>query len=141
MGQRGTQVVKEASDIVLRDDRFPSLVAAMEQGRVLFDNIHKFVFYLLSCNLSEIAVISLASLLNAPLPIKPLQILFLNLVTEVFPALALGVGEGEETIMKRPPRNPKEPILTRRHWLRIGGFSAWITVSVLGVLALALAEF
>jgi Ca2+-transporting ATPase len=139
MGQRGTQVAKEAADMVLQDDRFSSIVAAVEQGRVIFDNIRKFVLYLLSCNISEIAVISLASLVNAPLPIRPLQILFLNLVTDVFPALALGVGEGEKTIMKRPPRDPKEPILTRRHWIEMGGFSALITVAVLGVLALALA--
>jgi Ca2+-transporting ATPase len=139
MGRRGTQVAKEAADMVLQDDRFSSIVAAVEQGRVIFDNIRKFVLYLLSCNISEIAVISLASLVNAPLPIRPLQILFLNLVTDVFPALALGVGEGEATIMERPPRDPNEPILTRRHWLEMGGFSALITIAVLGVLALSLA--
>ena len=139
MGRRGTQVAKEAADMVLQDDSFSSIVAAVEQGRVIFDNIRKFVLYLLSCNISEIAVISLASLVNAPLPIRPLQILFLNLVTDVFPALALGVGEGEAAIMKHPPRDPEEPILTRRHWIEMGGFSALITISVLGVLALALA--
>jgi Ca2+-transporting ATPase len=139
MGRRGTQVAKEAADMVLQDDRFSSIVAAVEQGRVIFDNIRKFVLYLLSCNISEIAVISLASLVNAPLPIRPLQILFLNLVTDVFPALALGVGEGEATIMKRLPRDPQEPILTRRHWLEMGGFSALITAAVLGAMALALA--
>jgi Ca2+-transporting ATPase len=138
MGQRGTQVAKEAADMVLQDDSFSSIVAAVEQGRVIFDNIRKFVLYLLSCNISEIAVISLASLANAPLPIQPLQILFLNLVTDVFPALALGVGEGEAAIMQRPPRDPKEPILTRRHWIEMGGFSALITVAVLGIFALAL---
>jgi Ca2+-transporting ATPase len=139
MGERGTQVAKEAADMVLQDDRFSSIVAAVEQGRVIFDNIRKFVFYLMSCNISEIAVISLASLVNAPLPLQPLQILFLNLVTDVFPALALGVGEGEKAIMHRPPRNPQEPILTRRHWVEMGGFSALITFSVLGVMAIALA--
>ena len=138
MGKRGTQVAKEAADMVLQDDRFSSIVAAVEQGRVIFDNIRKFVFYLMSCNISEIAVITLASLINAPLPLQPLQILFLNLVTDVFPALALGVGEGEEAIMRHPPRNPKEPILTRRHWVEMGGFSALITFSVLGVMAVAL---
>ncbi|MGD2041010.1 MAG: cation-transporting P-type ATPase, partial [Anaerolineae bacterium] len=138
MGQRGTQVAKEAADMVLQDDRFSSIVTAVEQGRVIFDNIRKFVLYLLSCNISEIAVISLASLVNAPLPIRPLQILFLNLVTDVFPALALGVGEGEGTIMKRPPRDPQEPILTGRHWIKMGGFSVLITITVLGVLAVSL---
>ncbi len=95
---------------------------------------------LLSCNISEIAVVSLASIVNAPLPIRPLQILFLNLVTDVFPALALGVGEGEEAIMERPPRDPQEPILTRRHWAEMGGFSGLITLAVLGVLAIAVAS-
>jgi Ca2+-transporting ATPase len=135
-GVNDAPALKKA-DMILQDDRFSSIVAAVKQGRVIFDNIRKFVLYLLSCNISEIAVISLASLVNAPLPIRPLQILFLNLVTDVFPALALGVGEA--TIMQRPPRDPKEPILTRRHWIEMGGFSALITVAVLGVLALALA--
>ena len=138
MGQRGTQVAREAADMILEDDRFSSIVTAVEQGRVIFGNIRRFVLYLLSCNVSEIAVISLASLVNAPLPIRPLQILFLNLVTDVFPALALGVGEGEPAIMERPPRDPGEPILTRRHWIEMGGFSALITAAVLGVMALAL---
>jgi len=122
MGMRGTQVAREASDMVLQDDRFSSIVAAVEQGRVIFGNIRKFVLYLLSCNMSEIAVISLASLVNAPLPIQPLQILYLNLVTDVFPALALGVGEGEKG----------------DHWISIGGYSLFITAGVLGAFALAL---
>jgi Ca2+-transporting ATPase len=138
MGNRGTQVAREASDMVLQDDRFSSIVTAVEQGRVIFGNIRKFVLYLLSCNMSEIAVISLASLASAPLPIQPLQILYLNLVTDVFPALALGVGEGEETVMHRPPRDPGEPILTRDHWISMGGYSLLITVGVLGAFALAL---
>jgi Ca2+-transporting ATPase len=137
MGQRGTQVAQEAADMVLRDDAFFSIVAAVEQGRVIFGNIRKFVFYLLSCNISEILVVSLASLLNAPLPIRPLQILYLNLVTDVFPALALGVGEGDASIMKKPPRDPKEPVLTHDHWRSIAGYGLLITVSVLGAFALA----
>ena len=138
MGQRGTQVAREAADMILEDDRFSTIVTAVEQGRVIFGNIRKFVLYLLSCNMSEIAVISLASLANAPLPIQPLQILYLNLVTDVFPALALGVGEGEELIMQRPPRDPQEPILVRDHWLTMGVYSLFITAAVLGVFALAL---
>ncbi|HEX3036255.1 MAG TPA: cation-transporting P-type ATPase [Thermodesulfobacteriota bacterium] len=138
MGKRGTQVAREAADMVLKDDAFSTIVVAVEQGRVIFNNIRKFVFYLLSCNVSEIMVVSLASFVNAPLPILPLQILFLNLVTDVFPALALGVGEGDPEVMKRSPRNPKEPILTRRRWLSIGGYGSIITVSVLGAFALAL---
>jgi Ca2+-transporting ATPase len=141
MGQRGTQVAKEAADMVLKDDAFSTIVAAIEQGRAIFNNIRKFVLYLLSCNGAEIMIVGLASLLNAPLPILPLQILFLNLVTDVFPALALGVGEGDPHIMKRPPRDPEEPILTDRHWLTIVGYSSLISVAVLGALGIALAWF
>jgi Ca2+-transporting ATPase len=137
MGERGTQVAKEAADMVLKDDRFSSIVAAIKQGRAIFNNIRKFVLYLLSCNVGEIMIVGLASLINAPLPILPLQILFLNLVTDVFPALALGVSEGDPHIMDRQPRDPKEPILTRRHWIAIVGYSSIITLSVLGALAAA----
>lgn len=138
MGQRGTQVAREAADMVLQDDRFSTITVAIEQGRVIFNNIRTFVIYLVSCNLSEILVIGLASLVNAPLPILPLQILFLNLVTDVFPALALGVSEGHRGIMDRPPRDPKEPFLTAAHWRRIGGFSFLLTLPVLAGLAIAL---
>lgn len=124
--------------MVLKDDAFATIVAAIEQGRVIFDNIRKFVLYLLSCNASEVLVVGLASLFHAPLPILPLQILFLNLVTDVFPALALGVGEGERDIMARPPRDPREPILTRRHWWAIAGYSLLITAVVLIAFGLAL---
>jgi Ca2+-transporting ATPase len=138
MGQRGTQVAREAADIILKDDAFATIVAAVEHGRVIFTNIRKFVVYLMSCNVSEIMAVSLATVVNAPLPILPLQILFLNLVTDVFPALALGAGEGDPAIMKESPRDPREPILTRQHWLAIGGYGFVITLSVLGALALAL---
>jgi Ca2+-transporting ATPase len=138
MGQRGTQVAQEASDMVLMDDAFSSIVSAIEQGRVIFENIRKFVFYLLSCNVSEIFVVGLASMLTVPLPILPLQILFLNLVTDVFPALALGFGEGEEFIMEKPPRDPDEPILDRSHWTGIGFFGLVFTGAVMGALLLAL---
>ncbi len=105
MGLRGTQVAREASDMVLKDDAFPTIIAAVQQGRIIFNNIRKFVLYLMSCNVSEIFVVFLASLINAPLPILPLQILFLNFVTDVFPALALGVGEGDPAVMKKHPRD------------------------------------
>lgn len=90
------------------------------------------MLYLLSCNLNEILVIGLASVVNAPLPILPLQILFLNLVTDVFPALALGVGESDRAAMREPPRDPQEPILALGHWLAIGGYGVIITLGVLG---------
>jgi len=138
MGRRGTQVAREAADMILEDDAFSTIVAAIEQGRIIFGNIRKFVLYLLSCNVSEIMIVGLASLANAPLPILPLQILFLNLVTDVFPALALGVGEGEPRMMQRPPRDPREPILEPHHWYTIGGYGLLITLAVLGALAVAL---
>jgi Ca2+-transporting ATPase len=131
MGKRGTQVAQEAADIVLRDDKFSTIVYAVEEGRVIFNNIRKFVLYLLSCNMSEILVIALFSLLPIPLPIHPLQILFLNLVTDVFPALALGVGEGDASVMHRDPRPADEPIIKRGHWLAIGGYGTLITTAVL----------
>jgi Ca2+-transporting ATPase len=138
MGRRGTQVAREAADMVLKDDAFSSIVAAIEQGRIIFNNIRKFVFYLLSCNLSEIMAVALASMANAPLPILPLQILFLNLVTDVFPALALGLGEADPAVMKQPPRDPQTPILKRGHWIRVGVHGFVITLAVLGALGLAL---
>ncbi|GAB4334520.1 MAG: cation-transporting P-type ATPase [Candidatus Abyssubacteria bacterium] len=137
MGLRGTQVAREAADMVLKDDAFSTIVTAIQQGRVIFDNIRKFILFLLSCNVSEVMVVSFASLVNAPLPILPLQILFLNLITDVFPALALGVGEGDPDVMKRRPRDPREPILALSHWIAIGGYGLLITASVLTAFALA----
>ena len=131
MGKRGTQVAHEASDIVLKDDAFATIVQAIEQGRIIFSNIRKFVFYLLSCNLGEIAIIFFASLIGSDLPILPLQILFLNLVTDVFPALALGMGSGDSHVMLHKPRNPKEPFLTKSHWFRIIFYGIVIGLSVL----------
>jgi Ca2+-transporting ATPase len=137
MGRRGTQVAAEAADMVLKDDAFSTIVVAVEQGRIIFENIRKFVIYLLSCNISEIMIVFVASLVNAPLPILPLQILFLNLVTDVFPALALGVGKGDPGIMQVPPRPSDEPILPRSRWLSIFGYGTSLTVSVLASFALA----
>ena len=87
MGLRGTEVAREAADIVLRDDAFSSIVAAIREGRVIFSNLRRFLVYLLSCNLSEVMVVALAVVTGLPLPLLPLQILFLNLVTDVLPSL------------------------------------------------------
>ena len=138
MGERGTQVAREAADMVLLDDAFSTIVSAISQGRAIFDNIRSFVLYLLSCNISEVLVIGLASLVNAPLPILPIQILFLNLITDIFPALALGVGEGDPAIMDRRPRKPEEPIISNRLWRTIGGYGLLMTIAVLGSFWLAL---
>jgi Ca2+-transporting ATPase len=139
MGRRGTQVAREAAAMVLQDDEFGTIVAAVAQGRAIFANIRKFVLYLLSCNVSEILAVAAASLAQGPLPLLPLQILFLNLVTDVFPALALGVGEGSPALMREPPRHRDEPLLARRHWLRIFGLGSVIAGAVLGALLVAVA--
>ncbi|HSM41632.1 MAG TPA: cation-transporting P-type ATPase [Afifellaceae bacterium] len=138
MGIRGTQVAKEAADIILQDDSFSTIVSAVREGRVIFGNIRRFAGYLLSCNLSEVLIVGLAVLAGLPLPVLPLQILFLNLVTDVFPAFALGLGEGPDDVLRRPPRDPREPILAARHWRRIVLFGLLITLATLSALVAAL---
>jgi Ca2+-transporting ATPase len=137
MGLRGTAVAKEASHMVLQDDEFGTIIEAVAQGRAIYQNIRNFVVYLLSCNISELLVVSLATIAGAPLPLLPLQILFLNLVTDVFPALALGVGEGSPSLMKDKPRPADEPLLTRSHWLRIGLHGVVMSAAVLGAMSIA----
>lgn len=137
MGLRGTQVAREAAAMVLRDDAFSSIVAAIREGRVIFRNIQRFVTYLLSCNLSEILVVGSAILVGLPLPLMPLQILFLNLVTDVFPAFALGAGEGSQNTLKRPPRDPSKPIVTRQIWIAIVVHSLVISAATFGSFMLA----
>jgi Ca2+-transporting ATPase len=131
MGIAGTDVAKEASAVVLQDDRFLTIGAAVEEGRVVFDNIRKFVFYLFSCNLAEVLVLLGAAIAGLPLPLTPLQILWLNLVTDTFPALSLALEPAEPGLMRRPPRNPKEAILSGPFLRRIFFYSTLITVSTL----------
>jgi Ca2+-transporting ATPase len=140
MGLRGTEVAREASEVVLLDDAFSSIVTAVREGRGVFANIRTFIVYLLSCNLSEILVVGLATAARAPLPLLPLQILFLNLVTDVFPALALGANETDPAVMQQAPRKPKQKILERREWRRIVGYGLLITASVLGAFFVAITE-
>lgn len=137
MGQRGTDVAREAAAMILLDDAFPTIVKAIREGRVIFGNIRRFVAYLLSCNLSEVLVVGLAVISTLPLPLLPLQILYLNLVTDVFPAFALAMGEGEPGILRRPPRNPREPILGRVQWVTIILHSLALTACTFGALAVA----
>ena len=137
MGLRGTQVARQAAAMVLRDDAFGSIVAAIREGRTIFRNIQRFVTYLLSCNLAEVMVVGAAILVGLPLPLMPLQILFLNLVTDVFPAFALGASEGSENILQRPPRDPKKPMVTRALWIAIVLHSLSISASTLGAFVLA----
>ncbi|MCI0433550.1 MAG: HAD-IC family P-type ATPase [Gemmatimonadetes bacterium] len=128
MGVRGTDVAKEAADIVLGDDRFETIGAAIEEGRVIFDNIRKFVFYLFSCNFAEVLVLATATVAGLPLPLLPLQILWLNLVTDTFPALSLAFEPADPDVMDRAPRDPAAPILSRRLLQRTGWFAALITI-------------
>lgn len=113
MGITGTDVAKETADMVLTDDNYASIVAAVEQGRVIYANIRKFVYYLLSCNVAEIVVIFLAIIAGLPSPLSAIQLLWLNLVTDGAPALALGVEKGDPDTMGQQPRPPKEPIINR----------------------------
>ena len=137
MGRRGTDAARQAADMVLKDDALDSIVAAIEQGRVIFANIRKSVMFMLCTNVAEILAVAIAAVVGLPLPLRPLQILFLNLVTDVFPALALGVGRGDPRVMDRPPRSPNESLLTRGHWLAIGGWSSLVAACVLGALSVA----
>jgi Ca2+-transporting ATPase len=130
MGRRGTDAAREAAGIVLADDRFETIAVAVEEGRAIFDNIRRFVFYLFSCNLGELAVLLAAGVAGLPLPLLPLQLLWLNLVTDTFPALALAFEPAEAETMRQPPRDPRSQIMSRaftastvRYGLLIGGVS------------------
>jgi Ca2+-transporting ATPase len=138
MGIRGTDVAKEAADVVLSDDRFETVGAAIEEGRVIYDNIRKFVFYLFSCNLAEVLLLLFTSLLGLPVPLTPLQLLWLNIVTDTFPALSLALEPAEPDIMRRPPRDPQEAILSRAFVGRISLYAALITAVTLGAFVYAL---
>jgi Ca2+-transporting ATPase len=140
MGITGTDVVKEAANMVLLDDNFATIVAAVEEGRVIYDNIRKFIKYTMTSNSGEILVMLLAPLLGMPLPLLPLQILWINLVTDGLPGLALTIEPAERDTMQRPPYQPRESIFARgmgRHVLWVGllmglvslgtGFWAWQT--------------
>lgn len=131
MGITGTDVSKEAADMVLTDDNFSTIVSAVREGRKIYQNIQKFIRYLLSCNLGEIFTIFVALLIGFPRPLLPIQILWVNLVTDGLPALALGLDPAEKDIMRRGPRNPKEGIFSGRMGFNIftqGFFIGTITL-------------
>lgn len=138
MGKVGTEVAKEASDMVLLDDNFATLVHAVFAGRTIYENMRKFIVYLLSCNIAEVLVMFLAIVTGNPPPLLPLQLLWLNLVTDSFPALALGMEKGEISVMKKPPRGKNEPILTRYHYGIIITQSIAITAVTLGAFLIAI---
>jgi len=140
MGITGTDVSKETADMVLTDDNYASIVSAVEQGRAIYANIRKFVYYLLSCNLAEIAIIFIATLLGYPSPLTPIQLLWLNLLTDGAPALALGAEKGDPDIMDRPPRPMSEPIINREMRLGMIVQTIAITAAVLFAYWLGLKE-
>mgnify|MGYP000677874340 FL=1 len=113
MGITGTDVAKNTADVILTDDNFASIVAAVEEGRIIYSNIKKFVFFLLSCNIGEVLIVFLSIILGYKVPLLAIQLLWLNLVTDSFPALALGMEKGDPEIMDIPPRDPNEPILDK----------------------------
>jgi len=134
MGITGTDVAKQTADMVLTDDNYASIVSAVEQGRVIYSNIRKFVYYLLSCNMAEIAIIFLGTLFSGNSPLAAIQLLWLNLITDGAPALALGTEKGDPDIMNQPPRPPKEPIINR--------FMVWgIVVQTIAITAVTLTAY
>jgi Ca2+-transporting ATPase len=133
MGRTGTEVTREAADIVLADDNFATIVAAVEEGRGIFDNIRKTLVYLLSGNAAELGLMLVAALIGLPPPLLPLHLLWINLVTDGLPALALVTDPTSRNVMQRPPRDPSEPILSRREWSGIaltGALQALVATSV-----------
>jgi Ca2+-transporting ATPase len=141
MGRRGTDAARQAADMVLQDDAFSSIVAAVRQGRIIFGNIRQSIMFMLCTNVAEVIAVAVAAaaggFTSLPIPLLPLQILYLNVITDVFPALALGVGEGEPDVMKRPPRPRDESVLTRGHWSAVGGWAVLLAVCVLSALVIA----
>ncbi len=138
MGITGTDVAKETADMVLTDDNYSSIVSAIEQGRIIYSNIRKFVFYLLSCNMAEILTIFLAIAFKLPSPLNPIQLLWLNLVTDGAPALALGMEKGDPDIMDQPPRPASEPIINKLMRTGIVVQTIAITAVTLGAYLLGL---
>lgn len=131
MGITGTDVSKEAADMILTDDNFASIVDAVEEGRVIYSNIRKFVGFLLSCNIGEILIIFFAMLVGWAVPLVPIQLLWINLITDSFPAFALGLEEGEKGVMNDKPRNPKEPLVDRKMRIAIAFQSVALAVATL----------
>ncbi|MCL2530650.1 MAG: cation-translocating P-type ATPase [Oscillospiraceae bacterium] len=133
MGITGTDVSKEAADMILSDDNFVSIVGAVEQGRMIYGNIRKVTGYLLACNIGEILIILLAILFGLPVPLAATQLLFLNLLTDAFPAFGLGLERREAGVMQQKPRNPSEPIINRQMKGLVAFRAIFLTVACLGV--------
>ncbi|OGA17317.1 MAG: ATPase [Betaproteobacteria bacterium RIFCSPLOWO2_02_FULL_63_19] len=141
MGVTGTDVAKQTADMVLTDDNFASIIAAIEQGRIIYSNIRKFVYFLLACNIGEILIIFGAMLGGLPIPLRPVQLLWLNLVSDGAPALALGLEQGDPDIMKHPPRSPAEPVIDKDMAIGIGFVGIVDALAILSVFYLALQRY
>jgi len=141
MGITGTDVSKETADMVLTDDNYASIVSAIEEGRIIYSNIRKSVFYLISCNIGEILIIFLSMLAGLPIPLRPIQLLWLNLVTDGAPALALGLEKGDPDIMERPPRPPLEPVINQEMLIGIIVQAIVMTSAVLAAFLYGLRRF
>jgi P-type Ca2+ transporter type 2C len=141
MGQRGTDVAKEAADIVLADDDFSTIIAAIEGGRAIYANIVKFVHAMFSHNLSEVLTVFIAILLGWPLPLLPLQILWINLVTDIFPGFALALEPPSRDIMEKPPRAPEEPLMSKRFLAMIAWQGGMLAAIVLAAYWWALEQY
>ncbi|NNG67073.1 calcium-translocating P-type ATPase, SERCA-type [Caldanaerobacter subterraneus] len=138
MGKGGTEVAKEASSMILLDDNFATIVAAVEEGRIIYDNIKKFIRFLLSCNFGEVLTMFFAALMSLKLPLVPIQILMVNLVTDGLPALALGLDPPEKDIMRMKPRDANESVFSRGLGLRIFIVGVLIGISTVGAYMFAL---
>ena len=141
MGITGTDVAKQTADMVLTDDNFASIVAAVEQGRVIYSNIRKFVYFLLACNIGEILIIFVSMVLGLPIPLLPVQLLWLNLVSDGAPALALGLETGDPDTMTRPPRSPHEHVINRDMAVGITVVGVVDAAAIIGVFYLALQRY
>ncbi len=141
MGITGTDVAKQTADMVLTDDNFASIVSAIEQGRIIYSNIRKFVYFLLACNVGEILIVFGAMLFGMPMPLRPVQLLWLNLVSDGAPALALGLEKGDPDIMKQPARSPREPVINRSMALGIAVVGVVDMVAILSVFYFALQRY
>ncbi len=133
MGITGTDVSKEAADMMLTDDNFASIVAAVEEGRIIFNNIRKYLMYLISSNIAEIGIMTISSAMGLPLPLSAVQILYINLATDGLPALALAVDPPEGDLMNRPPRDPRSGIFTRPVLFLVLISSVWSVIINIGL--------
>jgi len=138
MGMQGTDVTREASHMVLLDDNFGTIIKAVREGRGIYDNIRKFIRYLLGCNVGEVLTMLAATLLGLPLPLIPMQILWMNLVTDGLPAIALGLDPVERDIMLQKPRNPREGVFARGLWKRILFSGITISMAALAIFVFSL---